>query len=159
MLIERGCTLGTGVSIEDHATIETGAHIGAGSFVVQGARVGANAEIGPGCVLAGFLAERSVVGRNSRISGSLLHRHDSPHINWDDYDEPAPTIGDQVFIATGAMVIGPVSVGSHSYVAAGAIVTKDVPPRTIVLAVNEQTPIDAWRGRLRNTLAFGADDD
>lgn len=44
----------------------------------------------------------------------------------------SPRIGDDVTISTGAIVIGRVTIGSGSVIGAGAIVTKDVPPNTVV---------------------------
>ena len=41
-------------------------------------------------------------------------------------------IGKNVWIAAGAIVIGGVTVGENSVVAAGSVVTKDVPPNTLV---------------------------
>jgi acetyltransferase-like isoleucine patch superfamily enzyme len=41
-------------------------------------------------------------------------------------------IGRNVWIAAGATVIGGVTVGDNSVVAAGSVVTKDVPPNTLV---------------------------
>ncbi len=41
-------------------------------------------------------------------------------------------IGRNVWIAAGATIIGGVTVGENSVVAAGAVVTKDVPPNTLV---------------------------
>jgi acetyltransferase-like isoleucine patch superfamily enzyme len=41
-------------------------------------------------------------------------------------------IGKNVWIATGAIVIGGVTIGENSVVAAGSVVTKNVPPNTIV---------------------------
>lgn len=41
-------------------------------------------------------------------------------------------IGNDVWIGTGAMVIGGVNIGDGAVIAAGAIVTKDVPPYAIV---------------------------
>jgi acetyltransferase-like isoleucine patch superfamily enzyme len=37
-----------------------------------------------------------------------------------------------VWIAAGAIVIGGVTIGEHAVIAAGAVVTKDVPPNTLV---------------------------
>ena len=37
-----------------------------------------------------------------------------------------------VWIAAGAIIIGGVTVGAHSVVAAGSVVTKDVPANTLV---------------------------
>ena len=44
-------------------------------------------------------------------------------------------IGRGVWIAAGAMVLEGVTVGEDAVVAAGAVVTKDVPPRTLVAGV------------------------
>jgi acetyltransferase-like isoleucine patch superfamily enzyme len=41
-------------------------------------------------------------------------------------------IGKNVWIAAGATVIGGVTVGDNSVIAAGSVVTKDVPPNTLV---------------------------
>lgn len=51
-----------------------------------------------------------------------------------DGDE-APVIGDCVTITAGAIVIGNVYVGDNSVVAAGAVVTRDVPANMIVAGV------------------------
>jgi galactoside O-acetyltransferase len=41
-------------------------------------------------------------------------------------------IGNNVWIAAGVTIIGGVTVGDNSVIAAGAVVTKDVPPNTLV---------------------------
>lgn len=45
------------------------------------------------------------------------------------------TISDDVWIGTNAVVLPGVTIGTHSVVAAGAVVTKEVPPYTIVAGV------------------------
>lgn len=40
-----------------------------------------------------------------------------------------------VYIGSGAILVGPVKVGAHATVAAGAVVTKDVEARTMVAGV------------------------
>jgi acetyltransferase-like isoleucine patch superfamily enzyme len=60
---------------------------------------------------------------------------------------PRPVrIGRGAFLGVGSIVLGGVQVGPNGYVAAGAVVTKDVPARTVV-AGNPATPIKAWNGR------------
>ena len=44
----------------------------------------------------------------------------------------SPVIEDEVTISAGAIVIGPVTVGRGAIVGAGAVVTKNVPPYTVV---------------------------
>ena len=44
-------------------------------------------------------------------------------------------LGDDIWIGTNAVVLPGVSIGHHSVVAAGAVVTKDVPPHSLVAGV------------------------
>jgi acetyltransferase-like isoleucine patch superfamily enzyme len=45
------------------------------------------------------------------------------------------TIGTGVWIASNATVLGPCVIGDHAVIAAGALVTHDVPPATIVAGI------------------------
>ena len=61
---------------------------------------------------------------------------DTDYHHIDGAPERAPvTIGDQVWIAARASVMKGVTIGDGAVVAAGSIVTKDVPPRTLVAGV------------------------
>ncbi len=46
-----------------------------------------------------------------------------------------PTIMDNVVIGAGAKIIGPVVVGSNSYIGSGSVVVKEVPPNSTVVGV------------------------
>lgn len=46
-----------------------------------------------------------------------------------------PTIGDNVFIGTGAKVLGNVKVGSNSYIGANAVVLTDIPENSIAVGI------------------------
>jgi serine O-acetyltransferase len=58
----------------------------------------------------------------------------------------APKIGNRVYIAAGAKVIGDVIVGDDSIIGANAVVTKDVPPNVVVVGANRimQKKSDYW---------------
>lgn len=45
------------------------------------------------------------------------------------------TIGDDIWIGANAVILPGVTIGDHSVVAAGAVVTKDVPPHSLVIGV------------------------
>ena len=47
----------------------------------------------------------------------------------------APTIGDDVFIGTGAVILGEVSIGNGARVAANSLVISDVPPGATAIGV------------------------
>lgn len=148
VLVEQGAYIGTRCIIEAHAVIETAASIGDHSLIVHGARIGGHSIIGKECVIGGFVAERSRIGDNCRVFGSLIHRQIDPTVPWDESIEPAPVLEDHVFVAMTAVVVGKVHLASHVYITAGAIVTKDVPPFHIVHGVNNFVPAGKWRGRL-----------
>jgi serine O-acetyltransferase len=47
-----------------------------------------------------------------------------------------PIVCRNVVIADGAKILGPIIIGENSFVATGAIITKDVPANSIVYGVN-----------------------
>ena len=53
-----------------------------------------------------------------------------------------PIIGKNVVIADGAKILGPIIIGENSFVAAGAIVAKDMPANSIIYGVNKFKPRD-----------------
>jgi serine O-acetyltransferase len=44
-----------------------------------------------------------------------------------------PTIGNRVFIGAGAMIVGKITIGDDAYIFPGAVVTRSVPPRAVVM--------------------------
>ena len=102
--------------------------------------IGSDVFIGNGCVFS--VADRIEVGDRTMIAGGVRIADNSGHPldpAARQRNEPitaadtAPvTIGQNVWIATGASVLKGVAIGDHSIVAAGSIVTKDVPPNTVV---------------------------
>ena len=51
-----------------------------------------------------------------------------------------PTLGDNVFVYAGAVIIGGITIGRDSIVAANAIVSRDVPPDSIAFGYNQFKP-------------------
>jgi serine acetyltransferase len=46
-----------------------------------------------------------------------------------------PSLGDRVYVGTGATIIGPITIGDDAKIGAGAVVTKDVPARCVARGV------------------------
>jgi serine O-acetyltransferase len=46
-----------------------------------------------------------------------------------------PIIGNRVYIATGAKILGGIEIGSHCVIGANAVVTKDIPDFSVVAGV------------------------
>lgn len=115
-----------GSFIRDHVTIGKNAVIMMGAVINIGAVVGEGTMIDMNAVLGG----RAITGKNVHVgAGAILS----------GVVEPASakpvTIEDNVLIGANAVVLEGVTVGKGSVVAAGAIVTEDVPENTVVAGV------------------------
>ena len=81
--------------------------------------------------------EKIEIGNNCCISKNVIIRDSNSHyINREGYRCTAPIkICDNVWIGLGATILSGVTIGEGSVVAAGAVVNKDVPPRSMVAGV------------------------
>ena len=83
-----------------------------------------------------------VTGRHDFIEGkraSFPESRDDGSWGGGDVEVPASgfdiTIGEGVWVGVGAIILGGVSVGSHSIVAAGAVVTKSFPEHSVIAGI------------------------
>lgn len=75
------------------------------------------------------------IGNNVAIAREVLIMDSDAHPTSDrDMDRPV-RIGDHVWIGSRATILKGVNIGDGAIVAAGSLVTKDVPPRTMVAGV------------------------
>jgi len=97
-------------------------------------RVGRNVFINQNCTLYDLggidIADEVMIGPNVSLitSGHPI----APSRRRDAVIAKPIVIGKNVWIAAGVTIIGGVTVGENSVVAAGSVVTKDVPPNTLV---------------------------
>lgn len=75
------------------------------------------------------------IGNNVAISENVIIRDSDNHTIEGSVKSAPIVIGDNVWIGMGAMILKGVTVGEGSVIAAGAVVTKDVPPNAIVAGV------------------------
>ena len=119
--------LGEGSTIEDFSTINNGV----GPVVI-----GNNSRIGIGNVVIGpvTVGNNVILAQNIVMSG-LNHGYED--INLPIHKQPVSTapifIEDDSWIGANAVVTAGVTIGKHCVVAAGAVVTKDIPPFSIAV--------------------------
>lgn len=144
------------VVVDDHCIIENDVHVGKRTIILYKAQICNDVRIGQACVIGGFVGERVVIGNRCRIFGKIVHLQYDPHIPWDapEAEEASAVIEDEVFIGFDAIVIGGVKIGRRSYICAGTIITKDVPPFHIAYGVNQIIHYTKWKGKLRNSPFF-----
>ncbi|MCL1937270.1 MAG: hypothetical protein FWF52_02605 [Candidatus Azobacteroides sp.] len=92
-----------------------------------------------GCtIVASKICENVVIFQNVSVGANLKFNKVSGE--WENVGNPI--ICKNVVIADGAKILGPVIIGENSVIAAGAIITKDVPANTIAYGVNQLKPKD-----------------
>lgn len=134
-IVLAGSTIGARAMVGDRAhvrervTIGEETTIGTGSAVDNDVEIGARVRVQTGCYLTAFSRVEDDVfvapgvvttndndaGRGGELAGAVLRR--------------ASRIGARAVLLPG------VEVGEEAFVAAGAVVTRDVPPRTLVVGV------------------------
>lgn len=112
---------------------------GAYAFNTQHVEVGARVVIHPGIVLAGdpgaelIIEDDVLIGMNAHVYADN-HRYDdvSIPINQQGYEAATVRLCTGCWVGANAVILPGVTVGQNSVVAAGAIVTEDVEPFTVV---------------------------
>lgn len=104
--------------------------------------IGDYTRIGIHCTLIGPVC----IGHHVNLAQGIVvtalnHNFDSPSLRIDEQgiSTNPVVIGDDVWIGANAVVLPGVTIGSHCVIAAGAVVTKDVPDNTLVAGVPAKT--------------------
>ena len=124
-------SMGAGATI----SVENGFSIGDNAYVIV--RKNAALTLGGGYINsnAQIVCNQSItIGNGVAIADGVLIRDCDDHdIQYEGYQKNAPVvIGDHVWIGQRATILKGVTIGDNSIIAAGAVVTKDVPANAIV---------------------------
>lgn len=124
-----------GAVVEDNVGIGPFARLRKGAHLCKGVHVGNFGEVkdstlGPGTKMGHFsYIGNATIGDNVNIgAGTVTCNYDGVHKNQTE-------IGEDVFIGSDTMLVAPVKIGARSRTGAGAVVTKDVEPDTLVVGV------------------------
>jgi acetyltransferase-like isoleucine patch superfamily enzyme len=147
-VIEHGVHIAANVQVDHYCRLSSGVRVGEGTRILYGAQVFNDVEIGRDCIIAGGLVDRVLVEDQVTFQGNTAHSHKDPTGDWDLTEEPSPTIKYGSVVGLGALIIGGVSIGPRSYVAAGETVTCDVPPES-VLHRGVLRPLSEFRGVIK----------
>jgi bifunctional UDP-N-acetylglucosamine pyrophosphorylase/glucosamine-1-phosphate N-acetyltransferase len=64
--------------------------------------------------------------------------------NYDGYEKHRTQIQDGVFVGSNTLFVAPVQVGEGAIIAAGSVITQDVPPRSLAVARAHQVNKEDW---------------
>jgi bifunctional UDP-N-acetylglucosamine pyrophosphorylase/glucosamine-1-phosphate N-acetyltransferase len=165
--------LGDGVRIEANNVIRD-SRIGTGTIVhpnchIESSTTGESCEIGPfarmrpGAVLANRVklgnfveVKKSNIADGSKVN-HLTYIGDTDMgtgvnvgagtitCNYDGANKHRTTIGDNVFIGSGVMLVAPLDVGEDATIGAGSTITKGAPAGQLTLARSKQVSIPGWK--------------
>lgn len=113
--IGENCNLGQNVSIAGGTTIGDGVKIQNNVSVYEGTTIEDEVFLGPSCVLTNVTNPRSQVLRKSLYEKTLIRRGAS--------------------IGANATVVCGITIGRYAFVAAGAVIAKDVPDYALMVGV------------------------
>ncbi len=113
--IGRDCILGQNVHVADHTSIGNGVKIQNNVSVYAGVEIEDFVFLGPSCVLTNVINPRSEINRHQLYQKILIRR--------------GATIGANATIVCG------VTIGRYAFVAAGAVVARDVPDYALMTGV------------------------
>ena len=107
------CVLGRGSLIENDTTVGAGTRVQAGAYITAYSTLEEDVFVAP-CVVT---SNDNFMGRTERRHGLI----------------EGPTIRRGARVGAGAVLCPAVEIGEEAFVGAGAVVTRDVPPRVVVV--------------------------
>lgn len=108
--------------------------------------IGTSAEIGGGFrighTIGLVIGGGAIIGKNCDVRQNTTFGGNYGKV--DSTGRSQPRLGDNVSVGAGAVILGPVKVGSNSIIGANAVVTKDVPENVIVGGVPAKIIKKRW---------------
>jgi len=122
-----GCVVHAGALIGPYARLRPGADIGAGAHVgnfveIKAATLGAGAKVNH----LSYIGDADIGAASNVGAGTITCNYDGKH-------KHRTTIGARAFIGSNTALVAPVRVGDGALVAAGSVITEDVPDGALAL--------------------------
>jgi bifunctional UDP-N-acetylglucosamine pyrophosphorylase/glucosamine-1-phosphate N-acetyltransferase len=172
VLIEPHVVFGPGVTVEEGAWIRSfthmeQAHVGKGARVGPFARLRPGADLGADVHIGNFVEVKASHVRAGAKANHLAYIGDATvgeganigagaiTCNYDGTNKFKTDIGKKAFIGSNSSLVAPVKIGDGTYVAAGSVVTKDVPADSLVVARGKQMVKEGWVKRLQQVKTLG----
>jgi UDP-3-O-[3-hydroxymyristoyl] glucosamine N-acyltransferase len=155
--VDETATIGDGTTVWDLAQIRENARLGSGCIVGRGAYVGPGVRIGDNVKLQNYalVYEPAVLGDGVFVGPAAVFTNDYFPRSVDpegrlkrggDWEAVAVVVAEGASLGARSVCVAPVHIGRWSLVAAGAVVTRDVPDFALVAGVPARRI--GWVGRV-----------
>jgi bifunctional UDP-N-acetylglucosamine pyrophosphorylase/glucosamine-1-phosphate N-acetyltransferase len=135
--IGQGATVGPFARIRPRSIVGAGAHIG--NFIeLKGTELGAGAKANH----VSYLGDATIGAKANIGAGTIV-------CNYDGVNKTRSIIGAGAFIGSDSVLVSPVTVGEGAYVAAGSVITHDVPSDALAVARAQQVDKPGWATKFR----------
>lgn len=141
--VVRSSTL-TGALVYKNATVGPYAHLRTGSVIESGARIGdyveiKNSRIGSGSKVShlAYVGDAEI-GNDCNIGAGVVFA------NYDGRDKRRTRLGNKVFVGSNSTLVAPLEIGDCAFIAAGSVITSDVPARALAICRGVQTVKENW---------------
>lgn len=108
--------------------------------------ISVSADIGPGFLIAHVgslvIGGQTIIGSHCDVRQNVTFGGNFSKVGRDGRTQP--WVGDNVSFGAGAVVLGPIRVGSNSIIGANTVVTRDVPDNVIVFGVPGKVIKERW---------------
>lgn len=137
-------------SLISDSRIDPGAQVGPFARIRMGAQVGPDARVGNFVELkktrlgAGAKSQHLAYLGDSEIGEGVNVGAGTITCNYDGEKKHPTRIGAGAFIGSNSTLVAPLEIGEHAYVAAGSVITEDVPENALALGRERQTNKPDW---------------
>ncbi len=138
VVIHSGVRIGAAARVGDHAQVRNDAVVGAGSTI------GSYVSVDPGVVIGERVSiqTRCYITGGTRIEddvfvgpGVTLTNDNTMNRHGEEFEFEGPLLRRACRVGGGSTICPGIEIGEEAFVAAGAVVTADVPARTVVMGV------------------------
>jgi bifunctional UDP-N-acetylglucosamine pyrophosphorylase/glucosamine-1-phosphate N-acetyltransferase len=152
VLVEPHCVF-TQSRIESEVVIGPFARLRPETHLLKGARVGNFVELKKSTLGEGSKAPHLSYIGDTKIGSKTNIGAGTITCNYDGFAKHQTTIGNRVFLGSDSTLVAPVRLGDGAYVAAGSVITENVPADALGIARGRQVNKPGWASRKRRELA------
>lgn len=145
--VAESALIGRNAEIGPYARLREGARIGAGAKIgdyveIKNSRIGAGTKV---CHLA-YVGDADI-GEGCNIGAGVVFA------NYDGAVKRRTVVGKNVFVGSNSTLVAPLDIGSGAFVAAGSVITGDVPERALAICRGTTTIKENWQNNAYTNAA------